>query len=122
MGLQKSLLLIIGLATIATLGCGGGEMGRTLTITPPAPSITTNNLSGKFGVVVLNAKFSDGTVPTNVHWSGGNECIPIDKTEVGSSNLAMCNLMCSGTSSVIISATAEGVTGTSKVTCTWTDF
>jgi hypothetical protein len=120
-GVKRPSLAIFALVItcLTGLSCGGGSM-LSLSLQPAAASISTNYEQGTYSDVVLTATLSNGTVPTDVQWKTSVGCVAIDPTRTQNTNTVVCNFTCGpGTAKATITATAQGLTGTSSVTCTW---
>lgn len=108
------------------LSCGGrggtGSMTSQLVIQPAGASIFTNYALGTYQTAPLTALFTDGSVPTNVQWKTTNGCVAVDTQRTQNTNTVVCNFTCpGGVITATITATAQGSTGSSSVTCTWTN-
>ena len=109
--------LLVLLAAVS-LGCGGAGM-PSLTVQPATASGYTDYETGLYQAVVLTAKLSNGQMPSGLTWSTDHPCVavgnPVQNTET-----VVCNFTCgTGTQTATITASSEGMTAHSTVTCTW---
>jgi hypothetical protein len=97
-------------------------MGQTLSlgVQPASASAFTNLGNGSYQGVTLTATLSNGAVPASVQWKTSAACVAIVPQQTKNTNTVICNFTCGpGTATATISATAQGLTGTSSITCTW---
>jgi hypothetical protein len=117
--LRLSTLLSILTVLMFTLNCGSGT-STTLLVKPPTGNAETNFTDGTYTTLGLDAVFSDGKVPTSVKWETSAACVALDPNNNTSSHtFVACNFTCGGKITATITATAEGKSGHSTVTCTW---
>jgi hypothetical protein len=103
-------------ALMATLfpwivSCGGGTL--TLAVLPSSTTLDPTPLI-PLPYVQLQAKLSNGTLPTGVQWTSSAACIPVNKT--GQVN---CNITCDGVIESHVVASADGQTASATVTCNY---
>lgn len=114
--LGRSFLVLLA---AASLSCGGGEEAR-LSIEPASATAYTDYTNGFYQAVPLTAVLSNGQIPMGVQWKTTHGCVAINPDLHGETNTAVCNFTCPiGTLTADITATAQGKTGKSRITCTW---
>lgn len=96
------------------LSCGGGTIiPLTLSVVPPATTLNPTPLL-PFPFVQLQARLSDGTLPTGVQWTSSAACVPVNKTgQVG------FNITCNGVITSQIVASVDSQTASTTVTCNY---
>ena len=114
-----SFVMLIGVG-LFLLSCGGGSMGQSLSVQPASATAFTNFATGFYQGVTLTATLSNGAVPASVTWKTSAPCVAIDPAITKNTTTVICNFTCGGTATATITATAQGLTGKSSVTCTWT--
>jgi hypothetical protein len=125
-GAMKQTLSLVMLIAVGLflLNCGGGTMGQpplSLSVQPASATAFTDFASGTYQGALLTATLSNGAVLTSVTWKTSAACVAIDPTITKSTTTVICNFTCGpGTATATITATAQGLTGKSSVTCTWT--
>ena len=111
---QRSCALLALIVMISpALSCGGGGPQLSLTVIPPSAELTS--IGGDLEQETLKAVLSDGVMPSNVRWTTSDACVPVNQ-----SGVVVCNgpLTCAeGTIVATITATAQGLKGTSSITC-----
>ena len=96
-------------------------MAPTLKVQPASASAFTDFANGTYQGAVLTATLSNGQVPTDLHWTTNVPCIATGN-DLANTTTVICNFTCGGgTATATITATAQGLTGTSSVTRTWTN-
>jgi hypothetical protein len=118
---QPLLATLVLIATCSlALSCGGGSMAQPLSliVQPASASAFTNYATGYYQGATLTATLSNGAIPTGVQWKTSNACVAVNNN--ANTTTVICNFSCSGAATATITATAQGLTGTSSVTCTWT--
>ena len=68
---------IFVLTLTLSLGCGGGGSKGLSISAEGSTQLTLDQFTGLYHGVTLDAKFSDGTTPTNVSWSSSVGCIGV---------------------------------------------
>lgn len=122
---MKRPLLGVALLTFVgsvMLNCGSGKNSVpvfALIVRPESASIWTNEKTNEYLNVALTAVLNNDQPPANVQWSTSDACVapggPVKNTTT-----VVCSFSCNkGPTTAIITATAQGLTGTSSVTCTW---
>ncbi|MGO8796687.1 MAG: hypothetical protein ACLQLC_17830 [Candidatus Sulfotelmatobacter sp.] len=106
------------------LNCGGGSSGPlTLAVKPSVAAINTDVQTGQIQLVTLQAVLSSGQSPTDVQWSTSNSYVGVGGIETGNPTTTDvgCNIqgLPGWVITATITATAQGLTGTASVTCTW---
>jgi hypothetical protein len=117
----KSQILVLAaliLALLSSLSCGSNSQ-PTLNVEPRVASAWTNYEDGTVKAVDLTATLSNGAVPTGVQWTTSDGCVAIDPSRTQDTNTVVCNFTCDGSRTGVITATAQGISGTSTVSCTW---
>ncbi len=117
--MKRAFLAIAVLIAICSLvlSCGGG--GLSLAVEPASASIFTDYSNGTYQGVVLTATLSNGAVPTGLQWKTSQACVAVGNNTQNTTTV-ICNFTCGiGTMTATITASAQGLTGKSSVTCTW---
>ena|ERR1039457_2557339 len=118
----------LAFATLITIGllmsCGGRSSPLSLAVQPATASATYFGITGEFEDAILTATLSNGDAPTGLQWKTSDpSCIVIAGTNANSVDIA-CSAECANGDdefkTATITATAQGLTGTSSVSCTWT--
>ena len=117
--MTRAFLGILALTSICLLvSCGGGSTPLSLSVQPATSDIFTSFEDGTYTSAVLTATLSNGTVPANIQWKTSNACIaPGDF--LNNTATVVCNFTCGGMGTATIRATAQGLSGTATVNCTW---
>jgi hypothetical protein len=113
--MKRGFLLVITMAVLA-VSCGGQ---LSLNVQPPTASASTNYQTNTYQPVVLTAILSNGQTPIGLQWKSSDECVDVGNN-VENIATVVCSFTCgAGTATATITATAQGLTGHSTVTCTW---
>src|SRR5579859_655533 len=119
--MKRTFLIAVLIATgLFILNCGGsGSTPLSLNVQPAAASAFTDFTNGTYQAVGLTATLSSGQMPTGLKWTTNIPCVAVGSS-IGNTATVVCNFTCGGgPATATITATAQGLTGTSSVTCTW---
>jgi hypothetical protein len=120
--MRHSLYVIaIIVASLPASGCGsnGGGEPLTLTVQPESASAYTNYTNSTYQSAVLSAVLSNGLAPNSVLWQTTDACVAVGNY-IANTTTVVCNFTCpKGTRTGTITATAQTLTASSSVTCTW---
>jgi hypothetical protein len=113
------------LLLVFSFGCGGGQVSKTLTLSPSGSTqMFINSETNTYSFIYITAMFSDGTAPTSMTWNSSAACVPLTypgttDTPQTYSNVAdlYCSPSCSGTTNAVITANSEGLTASIPVSC-----
>jgi hypothetical protein len=113
-------IMFILISAFAMGGCGGGgKAPLVLGVTPSSANIFVDFEAGTFSSATLTATLSDGTIPTDVQWTTSQGCVAISPNTNTNTVSVVGNRTCGGVVTSTITATAQGLTGNSSVTCTF---
>lgn len=97
----------------------GSHPPTSLLVSPSSASVFYNLQTGTLTNAQLTAVFNDGSVPSSVQWSSDQGCVEVGNGQ--STVVVACNGLCgtvnTGYYAATITATAQGLSGTSSVNC-----
>ena len=119
--MKRAFLIVALLVTCSSVLSCGGEGPLSLSVEPAFADASTNYQTGTYQSVVLTAILSNGEQPSGVQWTTSDPCVAVGN-DIADTTTVVCNFTCPGpTATAVITATAQGQTGMSSVTCTWID-